>query len=170
MNRPTPIKRDKSLLLLSRDHHDGLLVVWKIRQGIRLNIEKERIADFVINSFEQKEAPHFSEEEQLLFAKLPVNDEWRLQAETDHAAIRNAVATLKSGNKITIDDLEAFANMLEAHIRFEERTLFPHFEKTVSPEVLEETGQLLAADYRNKTPFVWKDEFWIKPKENAGNR
>jgi len=38
-----PIKRNEALKPLSRDHHHGLLLCWKIRQGIKLNIEPERI-------------------------------------------------------------------------------------------------------------------------------
>ena len=167
MNNPAPIKRAKSLVPLSRDHHSGLLVVWKIRQGLRLQVAPERIARFIINAFEREESPHFREEEQLLFSALPPHNELRLNAERDHAAIRKIVLVLKEENKLAIADIEAFANLLEAHIRFEERILFPYFEKAVSPEVLEAVGQQLEADHCNKVPLVWNDEFWIKAKANA---
>ena len=166
MPNPIPIKRAKSLVLLSRDHHTGLLVVWKIRQGLQLDIATDRIVDFIIHAFEQEEEPHFCEEESLLFAALPANDEWRLKAESDHAATRKIVAELKATNNAAATDIQAFANTLEAHIRFEERIFFPYFEKTVSPAILEETGRKLEEDYRTKTPFVWQDEFWINPKQN----
>lgn len=42
------IKRTKALQPLSRDHHHGLLLCWKIRQGIKLNVEPERIKNIWI--------------------------------------------------------------------------------------------------------------------------
>lgn len=137
MSDIAPIKRNKSLVSLSRDHHDGLLVVWKLRQGMRLNIEVERMIHFIINAFEQEEEPHFCAEEQFLFAAIPADNEWRIQAEADHAAMRKMVTMLKNGNNNTVADVEAFASALESHIRFEERTLFPYFEKAVSAAILE---------------------------------
>ena len=38
-----PIKRHKALQPLSRDHHHGLLLSWKIRAGFSKNIEPNRI-------------------------------------------------------------------------------------------------------------------------------
>ena len=35
---PTPIKRTSSLISYSKEHHFGLLLVWKIRQGIKREI------------------------------------------------------------------------------------------------------------------------------------
>ena len=38
-----PLKRHKALQPLSRDHHHGLLLSWKIRSGFKKNIDVERI-------------------------------------------------------------------------------------------------------------------------------
>ena len=46
-----PIKRSEELVSLSRDHHDGLLLSWKIRTGINKGIELKRIADYVLHSY-----------------------------------------------------------------------------------------------------------------------
>ncbi|MBA4140883.1 MAG: hypothetical protein H0X70_10365 [Segetibacter sp.] len=67
-----------------------------------------------------------------------------------------------SPNKITTLQLQEFARLLEAHIRFEERTLFPHVEKEIPPEDLDRIGIALENDHLKKTPFTWQDEFWIK--------
>jgi len=39
MEPKKPIKRDKVLQPLSHDHHQGLLLCWKIRTGIKKGIE-----------------------------------------------------------------------------------------------------------------------------------
>jgi len=136
MDNKTPIKRSKYLIWLSRDHHDGLLIVWKIRQGIRNSVTVNRITDFVVNAFAKDLEPHFQEEEKLLFSKLRIDDTLRLRAEDEHGAIRKMLAALPSATEAVVTDLEAFANLLEAHIRFEERTLFPYIEKELTPEEL----------------------------------
>ncbi len=38
-----PIKRSVALKPLSREHHHGLLLSWKIREGFNRNVEIERI-------------------------------------------------------------------------------------------------------------------------------
>ena len=46
--QPTkPIKRNKSIQSISREHHHGLLLCWKIRQGMKKNIEPQRIKVYV---------------------------------------------------------------------------------------------------------------------------
>lgn len=164
MSKASPIKRDKNLVWLSRDHHEGLLIVWKIRQGISFSIPNNRITDFVLHAYTAHLEPHFIEEEELLFVKLPENEPQRLKAESEHAAIRKMVAALRPDAESTVADLEAFANLLEAHIRFEERVLFPYIEKEILPEALTIIGSQLEADHSTKKPFIWQDEFWIKNK------
>jgi len=69
-----PIKRSRSLAPLSRDHHDGLLLCWKIREGIRKAIEADRIRRYVAYCLEQQLALHFIEEEEVVFAVLAEDD------------------------------------------------------------------------------------------------
>ena len=118
MQKPSPIKRDQRLIWLSRDHHDGLLIAWKIRQGIRSGVDVGRMTDYVYSAFEAELQPHFVEEEVLLFPNLDANDELRVRAETEHAAIRDTIGKLKTATAGAIGLLEEFANMLDAHIRY----------------------------------------------------
>ena len=67
MNTTTPIKRHPSLVAFSRDHHFGLLLVWKIKYGLDNGIAPERISNYVLYFFEQDLEAHFKEEEQKLF-------------------------------------------------------------------------------------------------------
>ena len=157
----TPIKRNKHLAWLSRDHHDGLLIVWKVRQGIKHAIAADRIVSYVCHAFVYDLEPHFREEEAVVFIQLPSDDALRLEAEEHHAALREKMSQLEIQYAST-DTLQLFANLLEEHIRFEERTLFPHIEQEVSYKKLEEIGRVLAKDHSKKTPTSWQDEFWMK--------
>lgn len=44
---PKPIKRHTALKPLSREHHHGLLLSWKIREGLKRNIEIPRIKKYI---------------------------------------------------------------------------------------------------------------------------
>jgi hemerythrin-like domain-containing protein len=52
--------------------------------------------------------------------------------------------------------------LLEEHIRFEERILFPYLEKLIPREELDEIGLQLEEDHAKKACLTWTDEFWIK--------
>lgn len=159
---PTPIKRNKNLVLLSREHHDGLLIVWKIRQGLRFSVQNERIADFVIHVFNINLKPHYIIEEELLFVSLPENDELRLKAEDEHAALKKKVSAMQPSFEATNHLLEQFATLLEDHIRFEERVLYPHIEKEVGSDELERIGLELEKRHKKAKATKWKDEFWVR--------
>lgn len=169
MNKPSPLKRNENLVLLSRDHHDGLLTVWKVRQGLGNGTPEGVIATFILHQYSNHLEPHFIEEERWLFPALNGTDELRIKAEQQHEGIRKMIKEI--GN--TVDDksiptdvlkvhVEKFASLLDEHIRFEERILFPHIEQSLSDEKLKNVGLHLSIDHNEKKSQPWPDEFWIK--------
>ncbi|HEX4876854.1 MAG TPA: hypothetical protein VFV31_09305, partial [Chitinophagaceae bacterium] len=66
-----PIKRSKQLAPLSREHHDGLLFAWKIKQGIANNATVEQMRKFALWYWRQHIKPHFFQEEKILLPYLP---------------------------------------------------------------------------------------------------
>ncbi|MBS1586775.1 MAG: hemerythrin domain-containing protein [Bacteroidetes bacterium] len=159
-NKKAPIKRHEALKQFSRDHHFGLLLAWKIRQGLQLAIEPGRISNYVQFFFQNDLHAHFSEEENLLFSKLPEGDVVRRKAEADHKRIYTLVELLQS----TPSDknlLNEFADLLEAHIRFEERVLFNHLQNQLSESQL--TDLLSTHNEKNRDiDTSWNDHFWEK--------
>ena len=95
MENHTPQKRHQAIVSFSKDHHFGLLLVWKIRQGLNKAVNPERISNYVTFFFKEDLENHFKEEEQLLFCKLPVGNKLRKQAEADHLAIYKLVAAIE---------------------------------------------------------------------------
>ncbi len=150
-----PIKRSVELTPLSRDHHEGLLLVWKIRQGIRNGTELQRIADYVRWFWKVHLDVHFTEEEQLFSPLFPEGNEGLKQMLEEHSKLRS-MASSQDWNE---ESLENFAQLLNDHIRFEERTLFPYIEQQASPEQLRLIYESHSAEKNNA---VWKDEFWLK--------
>jgi hemerythrin-like domain-containing protein len=153
-----PIKRHEALLQFSREHHFGLLLGWKIKQGIRKNIDAERITDYTIFFFNEDLKNHFAEEEKTLFPKVSKDDALRVQAENQHTEIYALIEKLQTKNA-DYNLLSEFADKLEAHIRFEERTLFNHIQSKLSDEELAEVlhqHHHAACNIDDK----WSDHFW----------
>lgn len=123
-----PLKRHKALQPLSREHHHGLLLSWKIRTGFNKNIEPERIRAYANWFFENHLIPHFEIEETHVFPILG----------PDHELIKRALAEHKRINHLFIEtenDIKTLCKIeeeLEQHIRFEERILFPEIQKVAT--------------------------------------
>lgn len=158
MNDQLPIKRHQAIVSFSKDHHFGLLLVWKIRHGLDNSINAARISNYVKYFFEEDLEKHFKEEEQLLFSRLPVYDSLRKRAEEDHQVIYKLVKAIdenKSDKKLLIQ----LANELEKHIRFEERELFNNLQNTITAEDLELIEKRFP-DNGKTTDESWEDIFW----------
>lgn len=153
-----PLKRSRQLAPLSREHHEGLLFVWKIRQGIALNVPAKRIADYCAWYWQNELQEHFRKEEAIFSSLLPVSDFLLNTMIEDHQAIACKMEQV-------IDDasyysLQRLAQILYYHVRFEERSLFKHIEQVAPLEKLEEAAALLTVAHSPAT--AWQDEFWIK--------
>lgn len=158
MKSKEPIKRHQAIVSFSRDHHFGLLLVWKIRQGLNNNISAGRISDYVLYFFKEDLEKHFAEEEEMLFSHLPVDDIMRRRAESEHQEIYKLVGEIGNNrqDKVLLNEL---ADKLDQHIRFEERELFNHLQNNINPAALEE----IAKRFPNSSKEIddnWKDVFW----------
>lgn len=158
-----PIKRSKELGPLSRDHHDALLLCWKIRSGMKANVETQRIAVYTLSFFETELKGHFEQEEAFLFSLLKQEDALAAKAIQQHQAIRQQFALLKQSPDDT-GLLKSIADDVEAHIRFEERTLFNHIEQEADPLKLKSAGEALATFNEQHCKHTWNDEFWVTKK------
>ncbi len=155
---PAPLKRVEAIMPLSRDHHHGLLFAWKLKQGIRYGVAPERMAPYVAYFREAHLAPHFREEEELLFVHAPEN-EFVQQALREHVEIRR-LAHIDATTTETAP-LQQLADLVNDHIRFEERVLFPFLEKNLSEENLRAIGAALDAVHQ-PSDDNWEDAFWKK--------
>jgi hemerythrin-like domain-containing protein len=157
-----PLKRNKHIIQLSKDHHFTLLFSWKIRQGLKLDVDTKRIKKYVQYFWQNDMQAHFREEEEILFA--PVQDVKVQKAIDDHREIKELVDAVVQTpeSEATPEQLSLLANTIDAHVRYEERELFPHLEKTLTTEQLENIGAQLSKEAALHDDF--EDEFWIKKK------
>ncbi|MCC6599557.1 MAG: cupin domain-containing protein [Crocinitomicaceae bacterium] len=166
--KSAPIKRSEVLVRFSQEHHFGLLLCWKIRQGINNNIAPQRIAAFISFVFENELKRHFREEESLLFIKLDETNPLRDRALQEHQIISNLMATISSGDQ-SYDVLNEFANTLEKHIRFEERTLFNELQSQWGDAELTEP----IVKHKTKPADIgetWHDKFWLSNNHLSENK
>ena len=148
-----PIKRDKALIQVSRDHHHGLLLCWKIRTGFSKGIEVERIKRYADWFFETHLLPHFNLEEKYIFPILGDHHELIKRALTEH---RRLIGLFK--NNLEIErSLSLIEKELEQHIRFEERVLFNEIQKIATKAQLKLISELHGeTNIQDNT----SDEFW----------
>ena len=153
-----PIKRNKNIVALSRDHHHGLLLCWKIRQGLKMNVELKRIGNYIHFFWKTQMVEHFRKEEELLFSKIdgPVCD----RVKDEHGIIRLLVDGIDRHDKNNRNSYIEFSNLLEQHIRYEERVLFPYLEANISASELEAIGKELEMNETHND--VYEDEFWLQ--------
>lgn len=149
-----PLKRVKELQPLSREHHHGLLLCWKIRTGFSRNIAPERIKKYSDWFYTTYLLPHFELEEEYVFSILDDDNELVKKALSEHRRLRRLF-----NQGINIDkNLGLIEEELEAHIRFEERVLFPEVQKTASREQLTKINEIHkeAEFIENEKDIFWK--------------
>lgn len=156
-----PIKRSPELAPLSREHHDGLLFAWKIRQGINNKTPLEDMRNYTMWFWKNHIKPHFFQEEKILLPYMAEDNPLRNQLVDDHEHIRELVLGLD--DEADKRSLNILCDLLDKHIRFEERELFVHLEQTLQPDQLKEIYKKLE-DHPVDHEAEWKHPFWEKDK------
>ncbi len=148
-----PIKRHIALQPLSRQHHFGLLFSWKIRKGFNKNIDPERMMKYAAWFYKNEIKPHFSDEEKYLFPIMEPGNELVERALKEHRRIKRLFMDTKDPER-TLHRLE---EELDAHIRFEERTLFNEIQKVATEEQLKKVEEIHEEPAEVKE---YTDPFW----------
>lgn len=122
------MKRSEALTPLSHDHHQGLVVAQRLRRAESVD---GPAADDFRRFWPEHGGPHFRIEEEVL---LPF---WQMLGNVDpahvarvaqeHLAIRTLALKVEAG-EAALADLQQLGELLQAHIRYEERELFPLIE------------------------------------------
>lgn len=156
MTKNTPIKRDQNLVILSHEHHHGLVFCTRLNKAHQTDIKtlQRFLDDFWLNDL----VPHFKNEEKWFLAEMADN-EIKEQFIAEHQQIRELVNRIQNSTQPVIELAAELAQVLNNHIRFEERILFPYLEKTIHTNKLLEIGNALSeieVTCRKFTPEFWK--------------
>lgn len=151
-----PVKRNENLLVLSHEHHHGLVFCSRLKKANKAD-------DLVLKSFvkefwDNHLASHFESEERLL---LPLLHDKEIAAQflLEHAQIRKLIQAISENqNKNVKKDVLKLGTLINDHIRFEERTMFTCLEKTIAPNELIDIGNQLEETEVVGHQFL--PEFW----------
>lgn len=149
-----PIKRNESLKAISREHHHGLLLCWKIRTGIKKQVEPERIKKYTDWFYTSQLLPHFELEEVHIFTLLGNDHELIKKALSEHRRLKRL---FESETEI-IKNLTLIEEELESHIRFEERIVFNEIQLIATEAELQQIKKI-----HTEEKFVdnLTDPFWL---------
>jgi iron-sulfur cluster repair protein YtfE (RIC family) len=137
------IKRHKALHILSHDHHHGLMLAQLIKKGSPQykNLPKttEGKKDYSIKFYNDELIKHFDDEEKILFPVVNGKDDeidnFIEEIITEHKKMKQLINQLESDEDVenTLDEL---GNILESHIRKEERDLFIKIQEILTEDEL----------------------------------
>lgn len=139
------MKRHKALIPLSHDHHHGLLLAQLIKKNAPdykglpkdLNGKIKYTIDIYNSSLKQ----HFDDEEKILFpavtGKDALLDKLIYEIINEHRLLEKLIADLSASNN-QIELLDKIGNILDNHIRKEERDLFPRAQEVLTESELSE--------------------------------
>lgn len=143
------MKRHPALIPLSRDHHDGLAQALRLRRAAATGDASARLAaasDFV-EFFRNEERLHLRDEEEELFPLFlkhvrsqpaPLREARAQHMQLEGFARKLGIAV--AAGIIDRETLAAAGELLDAHIRLEERQLFPLIEQLVPDDELRRLG------------------------------
>ncbi len=127
-----PLERHPLLRPLSREHHEGLLFCWKLRQGLAKSVGPAQLQQEARETYHAHLLPHFAIEEEAVFPVLGHGHPLVMQALAEHAKL-TAEFLRTDHDERSLFDLQ---RQLDDHIRFEERVLFPKVQENASEEQL----------------------------------
>jgi hemerythrin-like domain-containing protein len=138
------MKRHLALIPLSRDHHGGLVQASRLRRAAT-DGDKARLkaARAFVEFFRTEERGHLRDEEEELFPLLlrHVQSQPALlrQARVQHMQLEGYARNLEiavAAGSVDRETLTAAGELLDKHIRLEERQLFPLIEELVPDDEL----------------------------------
>lgn len=149
-----PIKRNEHLKAISREHHHGLLLCWKIKAGLKKEINPERIKTYVDWFYTEHILPHFDIEEKCIFPILGNEHELVQTALSQHQNLKKYFESKTD----FLDNLKLIEKELDEHIRFEERVLFNEIQSAAT-----EAELLKIKEIHTETAFAdnISDPFWM---------
>jgi len=154
------VKRHPDLKEFSDDHHQGLVNALRLkRTAAEEGVTLVEAARAFLKFWREDTSLHFRKEEEVL---LPVvarygsmlEEEPVVEMLTQHARIRGLAMQLGDEVKregVQRKTLQTLGEQLEAHIRLEERVLFPALEESLPEKALGEVSSRLMA-YKSQGP------------------
>jgi hemerythrin-like domain-containing protein len=140
------MKRDPALVDLSHDHHQALNSAMLMQRASADNLADVR--DGALAFWQDHGAKHFRIEEEVLLPGFAAvgnpNDDAVVRVLTDHVWIRERMDRL-AADELDLAGVQELGERLAAHVRHEERVLFPLIERALDPDALASLGRRISA-------------------------
>lgn len=149
----TPIKRHQALQNLSREHHDALVFVLRLKKGLAKNAKISDMQNYCNWFWKAYLVAHFQMEEVHLFPLLGDGHLLIISAKKQHRQLKQ----LFNHSAKNETDFKQIVTLLEKHIRFEERKLFNLIQNTVAEERLKQFEKLHS---KQQICGNWTTQFW----------
>jgi hypothetical protein len=139
------MRRSDELSPLSRDHHQALFAALELKRVA----DRERAAALLVSFMADHGADHFRVEEEVLLPAWLAGDPGadRSLAErvlAEHLTLRSRARSAAAG-ALALEELHEAGELLNAHVRFEERILFPAIEAGLDADALGRLGDEIDA-------------------------
>lgn len=144
------MKRHASLIPLSREHHDALLLARFLQKttppykGFPTELPEK--ARYALNFYNEKLTEHFRQEEAIIpivKGESAALDALMDEMVNEHIILRELFIQLNDHTELLLP-LDHLGKTLEDHIRKEERQIFPLIQENCSHEKLERIRVLVA--------------------------
>ena len=156
------MKRHRALVSLSHDHHHALVQARRLArsaagdEAVRLEAAGDFLAFYASDTI-----PHFREEEELLFPLVVDRggdaDELLARVLLEHQRIHALAERLReaqAGGRADAGVMQELGELLNAHVRLEERELFPLIEEVASDRLPEPRAARRPGQPRAESPVV----------------
>ena len=154
-----PIKRDIALQPLSRQHHNGLFFCLLLEKGVKNQADLVLMRDFCMYFWENDLQHHFELEETHLTGLMiheplrkginrMIEEHRHLRSFFDHPEVLQEYSIF---NQLQL--------LLDNHIRFEERELFPLIQDIISSDEMKILGIAFDGEI-NQNCAVYPVKFW----------
>jgi hemerythrin-like domain-containing protein len=133
------MRRSAELTPLSHDHHRALFVALQLKRA-----DDESASAGFLDFLDHQGEHHFRLEEQILLpgwlaADPDAEPEQAIRVLAEHLELRSAARALRSA-AVGVETLHRLGELLERHVRFEEREPFPRIERALSATALADLG------------------------------
>jgi hemerythrin-like domain-containing protein len=148
------MKRHESLVPISRQHHEGLLAARLLQHGAPpykgMPTTAAAKRDYIQVLLQKHLKPHFTLEEATVFPLAATFSETlRRQTEqlqADHRQLETLIQALPQATDATLPDkLHEVGQLLEQHIRQEERVFFEQMQRELPAHALQQLQAQVAA-------------------------
>ncbi|PKR77100.1 hypothetical protein CEY16_10150 [Halalkalibacillus sediminis] len=137
------MKRHEALNPLSHHHHHALVLALDMKRVGTSNEKKtyKQVLRDLINFWEQDGRNHFKDEEDILIPLYmnyaeEVEEEMIKKLLYQHAQFRSILMEIRNDTETKAELMQRLGELLDEHVRLEEREFFPIVEKTVPENYL----------------------------------